>query len=75
MKLRIVGHTDSDGDTAANQQLSEARAGAVRDALVSVYGIDAARLSVEGKGEADPVSDNNTPEGKARNRRVVFTKI
>ena len=74
MKLLIVGHTDSDGDTAANQKLSEARAGAVKDALVSVYGIEAGRLSVEGKGEADPVSDNNSPEGKAKNRRVVFIK-
>ena len=75
MKLRIVGHTDSDGDTAANQKLSEARAQAVKDALVTVYGIDASRLAAEGKGESDPVSDNGTPEGKAKNRRVVFTKM
>lgn len=75
MKLRIVGHTDSDGDTTANQRLSEARAQAVKDALAEVYGIDASRLLAEGKGESEPVSDNGTPEGKAKNRRVVFTKI
>lgn len=75
MKLRIVGHTDSDGDTAANQRLSEARAQAVKDALAAVYGIDASRLAVEGKGESDPVSDNGTPEGKAKNRRVEFIKM
>lgn len=75
MKLRIVGHTDADGETAANQKLSEARAAAVKDALVQVYNIDAARLSTEGKGESDPVSDNTSPEGKAKNRRVVFIKM
>ncbi len=74
MKLRIVGHTDADGETAANQKLSEARAQAVKEALVKVYHIDAGRLTVEGKGESDPVSNNTTPEGKAKNRRVVFIK-
>ena len=74
MKLQIVGHTDSDGDTAANQSLSEARAAAVKDALVSVYGIDGGRLTTAGKGESEPVADNGTPDGKAQNRRVVFNR-
>ncbi len=74
MNLQIVGHTDSDGDTAANQRLSEARAAAVKDALVSVYGIDAGRLTTAGKGESEPVADNGTPDGKAQNRRVVFNR-
>ncbi|MFM1879211.1 MAG: hypothetical protein RLZZ241_2077 [Bacteroidota bacterium] len=75
LKLRIVGHTDADGDEGANQRLSEARAGAVRDALVSVYNIDSNRLVVQGMGESQPVSENNTASGKAKNRRVVFERI
>jgi len=75
MNLQIVGHTDADGDTAANQKLSEARAQAVKVALVSVYGIDAGPLTAAGKGESEPVADNSTPDGKAQNRRVEFVKI
>lgn len=75
LKLRIVGHTDTDGDAGANQRLSEARAGAVRAALVSVYNIDSNRLVVQGMGESEPVSENTSPEGKAKNRRVVFERI
>ena len=44
-------------------------------ALVNVYNIDAGRLQTDGKGEMDPVGDNNTVEGKAQNRRVEFIKI
>ena len=75
MNLQIVGHTDSDGDDAANQNLSEARAASVKQALVDVYGIDASRLSTMGKGESDPVSPNDSPDGKAKNRRVEFIKM
>ena len=75
LNLRIVGHTDSDGSEEVNQKLSEARAGAVRDALVSVYGIDSGRLLTQGMGESEPVSENTSPEGKAKNRRVVFERI
>ncbi|MCH8033560.1 MAG: OmpA family protein [Bacteroidetes bacterium] len=70
----IEGHTDSDGDAASNQKLSEARANSVKDALVDL-GIDASRLETKGYGESNPVNDNSTPEGKASNRRVEFVKI
>ncbi|MFT4831457.1 MAG: OOP family OmpA-OmpF porin [Psychroserpens sp.] len=75
MKLNIIGHTDADGDAGANLQLSKDRAQAVKNALVQVYGIDASRLTTEGMGEADPVADNSTSEGKAQNRRVEFIKM
>ncbi|MCO5725938.1 OmpA family protein [Robiginitalea marina] len=74
IKLRIEGHTDSDGETAANQKLSEARAEAVKKALIDVYGVDAGRLSTLGKGESEPVAANDSPDGKAQNRRVVFIR-
>lgn len=74
MKLKIVGHTDADGDNASNLELSRKRAESVKNALVSVYQIDAARLVTEGKGETEPVSDNGTTDGKAQNRRVEFIK-
>ncbi len=73
MKLKIIGHTDSDGSEADNLALSKARAKAVKTALVEVYGIDANRLLTDGKGEAIPVSENTSSVGKAQNRRVEFT--
>jgi outer membrane protein OmpA-like peptidoglycan-associated protein len=75
LKLKIIGHTDADGDDAANLKLSKQRAEAVKEALISVYGVSADRLQSEGKGETTPLSDNNTPDGKAQNRRVEFVKI
>ncbi|WP_318310266.1 OmpA family protein [Flagellimonas crocea] len=74
IKLNIVGHTDSDGTDESNMMLSKNRAEAVKKALVSVYGISADRLSSEGKGETEPVADNNSDQGKAQNRRVEFIK-
>jgi outer membrane protein OmpA-like peptidoglycan-associated protein len=70
--VKIVGHTDSDGDEAANQKLSQERAEAVKTILVKQYGIDASRLTPEGRGETQPIADNGNPEGKAQNRRVEF---
>lgn len=75
MNLLIEGHTDADGSDESNIQLSKQRAEAVKNTLVSVYNINASRLSTEGKGESQPVGDNATPDGKAQNRRVVFRKI
>ncbi len=74
IKFEIGGHTDSDGDDAANLKLSQARADAVRTQLISM-GIDAARLTTKGFGETKPISDNTTLEGKANNRRVEFIKL
>lgn len=67
--VRIVGYTDSQGDAAANLALSRQRADAVKASLQAA-GIAAARLNASGKGEADPVADNGTAAGRARNRRV-----
>ena len=72
-RLRIEGHTDNVGDKAANLKLSNARAGAVA-AWLTAKGIDAARLSVAGLGDTQPVADNATEDGRTRNRRVVLVK-
>ena len=69
-----VGHTDSVGTDAYNQKLSIRRAEAVKKHLVS-QGIDAKRIYVEGKGESQPVADNKTAEGRAKNRRVQIEAI
>lgn len=74
VKFSVEGHTDSDGDEAFNLKLSEARALAVKDALVEL-GIDASQLETKGWGESKPLDNNSTPEGKANNRRVEFVKI
>ena len=74
IQLDIIGHTDADGDASNNLQLSKDRAEAVKEALVSIYAISADRLDTEGKGETSPVGNNNTTEGKAKNRRVEFIK-
>ena len=69
-----VGHTDSVGSDAYNQTLSLRRADAVKAYLVS-KGLDQARLYTEGKGETQPVADNGTAEGRAKNRRVVIEVV
>ncbi len=75
VRVKVIGHTDSDGDAAANMALSKKRAKAVKSALVNQFSIDASRLQTDGKGASDPVAKNNTPEGKAQNRRVEFIKL
>lgn len=74
VKLRIDGHTDSRGAEAYNQQLSERRAKAVRDFLVS-KGVPPARLSSQGFGETRPVAPNDTAENLRRNRRTELTVV
>lgn len=69
--LRVEGHTDSDGDAAANQSLGERRAQAVVEFLVS-HGVDRGRLHPVGCGSRDPIFPNDTAEHKARNRRTEF---
>jgi len=68
--VEIVGHTDSTGPEAYNQKLSERRANAVADYLANQLGADRSRMIVSGKGESDPIADNSTREGRAKNRRV-----
>jgi len=74
LRFSVEGHTDSDGEEAFNQRLSEQRAATVVSTLMQL-GIDGSRLTSKGWGESKPVSDNTTPEGKANNRRVEFVKI
>jgi outer membrane protein OmpA-like peptidoglycan-associated protein len=75
LRLTIEGHTDSDGDDAQNQDLSERRAASVKAFLVDAYGVDASRLETAGFGESAPVAPNDTPEGKQQNRRVDLVKL
>jgi OmpA-OmpF porin, OOP family len=75
VKVKIVGHTDSDGADQMNLDLSKRRANAVKTLLSSEFSVAAERMEFDGKGESEPVSDNNSAEGKANNRRVEFIKI
>lgn len=75
LRIAIVGHTDSDGDEAFNQELSEKRAASVKRHLVETYGIDPSRLDTDGFGESAPVAPNDTPEGKQQNRRVELVRL
>lgn len=68
-KIRVEGHTDSSGEANANLMLSEQRANAVRDALVSM-GVSADRISASGMGQDFPIASNEDETGRARNRRV-----
>ena len=70
-KLGIHGHTDSEGEGAYNQSLSERRAQAVKQWLVT-HGVEAARLESKGFGESKPIADNGTPDGREKNRHVQF---
>lgn len=69
LQVVVAGHTDSDGSAEANIGLSERRAKTVRDYLIR-YGVDSARLSIQGFGESQPVAENETMRGRAKNRRV-----
>lgn len=75
VKVKIVGHTDSDGADAANLDLSKRRAASVKNELVKNFNIDASRFETDGMGEAQPVAANDTPSNKALNRRVEFIKL
>ena len=73
LKYEVQGHTDNTGSASSNMKLSQKRAQAVVDKLVSL-GISADRLTAVGKGQEEPIADNSTEEGRAQNRRVVFVK-
>ena len=75
LKIKIIGHTDSDGDDAMNLDLSKRRAVNVKLALVKDFGIDAGRIETDGMGETQPIATNNSAENKAMNRRVEFIKL
>jgi OmpA-OmpF porin, OOP family len=71
VRVKIVGHTDNVGNAADNLRLSRNRANTVVSRLKS-KGISADRLVAEGVGDQDPIADNSTPEGRAKNRRVTL---
>jgi outer membrane protein OmpA-like peptidoglycan-associated protein len=75
VKVKIYGHTDSDGNDAANLDLSKRRAASVKIELTKTFAIDASRMETDGKGESQPVAPNDTPTNKALNRRVEFIKL
>jgi OmpA-OmpF porin, OOP family len=72
--IAVNGHTDADGSEGGNQTLSDARANQVRDSLIE-RGVPAEQLTAQGFGESQPIAPNDTPENKAKNRRVVFTVV
>jgi OmpA-OmpF porin, OOP family len=75
VKVKIIGHTDSDGDDKANLDLSKRRAEAVKTMLTKEFSIAGNRMQTDGKGEASPMDSNSTAVGKANNRRVEFVKM
>ncbi|MEO5996639.1 MAG: OmpA family protein [Chitinophagaceae bacterium] len=75
LKVKIIGHTDSDGTDNANLDLSKKRAEAVKASLVKDLDVEASIMETDGKGEGSPIGDNKTKEGKAQNRRVEFVKL
>lgn len=74
LKILIEGHTDNVGVAASNLALSDARAAAVKAALVAAHGVDAARITTKGFGDTKPSVPNATAAGRAQNRRVEIVK-
>jgi len=74
IKVQVAGYTDNTGDAGKNKTLSEARATSVMKHLVN-QGIDAGRISAKGFGDANPVADNGTKEGRAQNRRIEISVV
>jgi OOP family OmpA-OmpF porin len=75
VNIKIVGHTDSDGDDKSNLDLSKRRAASVKNVLIKDFSIDAARIETDGKGESEPIAKNDSAVNKALNRRVEFIKL
>ena len=75
VKIKIIGHTDSDGDNTAYLNLSKKRSESVKNSLSTEIGISADRIQTDGKGESLPVDNNTSSVGKANNRRVEFLKL
>jgi OmpA-OmpF porin, OOP family len=74
VRLEVAGYTDDTGSQAVNERLSQARAESVRAFLVSA-GVPADQLTARGYGPADPIASNDTPAGRALNRRVELKRV
>ncbi|KWI57952.1 flagellar motor protein MotB [Burkholderia pseudomultivorans] len=74
-RILVAGYTDNVGHPDSNLKLSVARAQAVRDWLIEASGIPATQFAIQGYGDTRPIADNDTPEGRARNRRVEITLV
>jgi outer membrane protein OmpA-like peptidoglycan-associated protein len=74
LKILIEGHTDNVGSSASNMTLSDARAAAVKTALVTDFGADGSRITTKGLGDTKPSVPNATAAGRAQNRRVEVVK-
>ncbi len=75
VKVNIIGHTDGDGKETDNLKLSQQRAESVKNYLNKNFAIELKRMTTEGKGETEPLTDNNSEDGKKQNRRVEFKII
>ena len=75
IKVEIGGHTDASGSETANLKVSEKRAQSAKKYIEDKFNISGDRMTVKGYGSSKPIADNNTREGKAKNRRVEFTII
>lgn len=75
VRVKIVGHTDADGDDHRNLELSKKRSESVKQILIKEFNVATERIETDGKGESEPVDSNATQAGKANNRRVEFLKI
>ncbi len=75
VKIKVVGHTDSDGNDKSNLDLSKRRAASVKNSLVKDFSIDEIRIETDGKGESEPIVKNDSAVNKAKNRRVEFIKL
>jgi outer membrane protein OmpA-like peptidoglycan-associated protein len=74
-QIRIEGHTDSTGPAAYNVGLSHRRANSVKEYLVQHFDIDAERLLIDGRGEDEPITSNDTRDGRRKNRRAEFINL
>jgi OmpA-OmpF porin, OOP family len=75
LRIRITGHTDSDGNDNFNLNLSQRRAASVKMYLTTQFGIEASRIETDGKGESQPLGSNDTAQNKAKNRRVEIERL
>jgi len=75
IKIKIVGHTDADGSDVSNLDLSKRRAASVKNSLIKDFGIDGSIIETDGKGEIEPIAQNDNAVNKALNRRVEFIKL